>query len=83
MNNLGFGSVALILIGAFVAGAHDMSFDTYGYLVVVVANISTAMYLTTIARIGAASSFLVISPCVFRCSASLFADTMFTQHREI
>lgn len=49
------GSVALILIGAFVAGAHDMSFDTYGYLVVVVANISTAMYLTTIARIGKSS----------------------------
>lgn len=59
MNNLGFASVALILLGAFVAGAHDMAFDPHGYLVVVLANISTAVYLTTIARIGTASSFFV------------------------
>ncbi|KAL1532653.1 UDP-N-acetylglucosamine transporter ugnt1 [Salvia divinorum] len=49
------GSVVLILLGAFVAGAHDMAFDSYGYLVVVLANISTAVYLTTIARIGKTS----------------------------
>ncbi|KAG6407994.1 hypothetical protein SASPL_130996 [Salvia splendens] len=46
------GSVVIVLLGAFVAGAHDMSFDSYGYLVVVLANISTAVYLTTISRIG-------------------------------
>ncbi|XP_057799963.1 UDP-N-acetylglucosamine transporter UGNT1-like isoform X2 [Salvia miltiorrhiza] len=49
------GSVSLILLGAFVAGAHDMAFDPHGYLVVVLANISTAVYLTTIARIGKSS----------------------------
>lgn len=56
MNNLGFASVALILLGAFIAGARDLSFDSYGYLVVLVSNITTAIYLTTIARIGATSS---------------------------
>ncbi|KAG6405744.1 hypothetical protein SASPL_133338 [Salvia splendens] len=49
------GSVVIILLGAFVAGAHDMSFDSYGYLVVVLANISTAVYLTTISRVGKTS----------------------------
>lgn len=60
MNNLGFASVVIILLGAFVAGAHDMSFDSYGYLVVVLANISTAVYLTTISRIGNASNYVLI-----------------------
>lgn len=59
MDNLGFASVAIILLGAFVAGSHDMAFDSYGYLVVVLANISTAAYLTTIARIGTASFFFL------------------------
>ncbi|KAK6927556.1 Sugar phosphate transporter domain, partial [Dillenia turbinata] len=46
------GSVGLIVLGAFIAGARDLSFDTYGYAVVFVANITTAIYLATIARIG-------------------------------
>ncbi|KAL8063067.1 hypothetical protein ABFX02_01G003800 [Erythranthe guttata] len=49
------GSVALILVGAFVAGAGDLSFDSYGYTVVLLSNIATAVYLTTIARIGKSS----------------------------
>ncbi|GMG98995.1 hypothetical protein Nepgr_000835 [Nepenthes gracilis] len=49
------GSVALIVLGAFIAGARDLSFDTYGYAVVFIANISTAIYLATIARIGKSS----------------------------
>lgn len=49
------GSVGLIVIGAFVAGARDFSFDFYGYAVVFLANISTAIYLATIARIGKSS----------------------------
>ncbi|CAI9096640.1 OLC1v1032832C1 [Oldenlandia corymbosa var. corymbosa] len=49
------GSVALIVFGAFVAGARDLSFDSYGYLVVFLSNISTAIYLATIARIGKSS----------------------------
>lgn len=40
------------MFGAFVAGARDLSFDTYGYSVVFLANVTTAIYLATIARIG-------------------------------
>ncbi|XP_073051747.1 UDP-N-acetylglucosamine transporter UGNT1-like [Primulina eburnea] len=46
------GSVALIVLGAFIAGSRDLSFDFYGYLLVFVSNITTAIYLATIARIG-------------------------------
>ncbi|KAL6530710.1 hypothetical protein OROGR_014570 [Orobanche gracilis] len=46
------GSVGLIVLGAFIAGARDLSFDSYGYTVVFLSNITTAMYLATIARIG-------------------------------
>ncbi|XAR69386.1 hypothetical protein NMG60_11000937 [Bertholletia excelsa] len=49
------GSVALIVLGAFIAGAHDLSFDPYAYAIVLVANITTAIYLATIARTGKSS----------------------------
>ncbi|KDO61764.1 hypothetical protein CISIN_1g018814mg [Citrus sinensis] len=49
------GSVGLIILGAFVAGARDLSFDFFGYAVVFLANITTAIYLATIARIGKSS----------------------------
>ncbi|KAK9699943.1 hypothetical protein RND81_08G205400 [Saponaria officinalis] len=49
------GSVGLIVLGALVAGARDLSFDAYGYGVVFLANITTAIYLATIARIGKSS----------------------------
>ncbi|KAI9190909.1 hypothetical protein LWI28_000626 [Acer negundo] len=49
------GSVGLIVLGAFIAGARDLSFDFYGYSVVFLANIATAVYLATIARIGKSS----------------------------
>nr|CAD1824966.1 unnamed protein product [Ananas comosus var. bracteatus] len=49
------GSVALIVFGAFVAGSRDLSFDAYGYAIVFLANITTAMYLATINRIGKSS----------------------------
>ncbi|KAH1212804.1 Nucleotide-sugar uncharacterized transporter 3 [Glycine max] len=45
-------SVGLIVFGAFVAGARDLSFDGYGYAVVFMSNIATAIYLATIARIA-------------------------------
>jgi solute carrier family 35 len=44
--------VALIVVGAFIAGARDLSFDARGYAIVFVANITTAVYLATINRIG-------------------------------
>ncbi|XP_008793950.1 UDP-N-acetylglucosamine transporter UGNT1-like [Phoenix dactylifera] len=49
------GSVSLIVFGAFVAGARDLSFDAYGYSIVFIANITTAIYLATIARVGKSS----------------------------
>ncbi|XP_056696829.1 UDP-N-acetylglucosamine transporter UGNT1-like isoform X2 [Spinacia oleracea] len=45
-------SVGLIVLGAFIAGARDLSFDAYGYGIVFLANITTAICLATIARIG-------------------------------
>ncbi|CAI0389229.1 unnamed protein product [Linum tenue] len=50
-----FASVGIIILGAFVAGARDLSFDAYSYCVVFVANICTAIYLASIARIGKSS----------------------------
>lgn len=41
-----------IILGAIIAGARDLSFDAYGYAVVFIANICTAIYLASIARIG-------------------------------
>ncbi|BBG95523.1 Nucleotide/sugar transporter family protein, partial [Prunus dulcis] len=35
-------SVGLIVLGAFIAGARDLSFDAYGYAVVFLSNITTA-----------------------------------------
>ncbi|KVH87746.1 protein of unknown function DUF250 [Cynara cardunculus var. scolymus] len=50
-----FISVALIVFGAFVAGSRDLSFDAYGYAVVFLSNITTAIYLATISRVGKSS----------------------------
>ncbi|TXG61869.1 hypothetical protein EZV62_013232 [Acer yangbiense] len=50
-----FISVGTIILGAFIAGARDLSFDAYGYAVVFIANICTAIYLASIARIGKSS----------------------------
>ncbi|CAI9298385.1 unnamed protein product [Lactuca saligna] len=49
------GSVGIIILGAFVAGARDLSFDSYAYTIVFSANICTAIYLASIARIGKSS----------------------------
>ncbi|KAF2543598.1 hypothetical protein F2Q68_00029049 [Brassica cretica] len=45
-------SVGVLVFGAFFAGARDLSFAFYGYAVVFLANITTAVYLATIARTG-------------------------------
>ncbi|KAK9213181.1 hypothetical protein WN943_002568 [Citrus x changshan-huyou] len=50
-----FISVGIILLGAFLAGARDLSFDAYGYALVFIANICTAAYLAFISRIGSVS----------------------------
>ncbi|GFY99718.1 nucleotide/sugar transporter family protein [Actinidia rufa] len=48
----GFISVAIIIFGALVAGARDLSFDSYSYAVVFISNICTAIYLASVARVG-------------------------------
>ncbi|KAL8129589.1 hypothetical protein V2J09_018744 [Rumex salicifolius] len=48
-------SVAVIIVGAFVAGARDLSFDAYSYSIVLLSNLCTAVYLASIARIGKSS----------------------------
>uniref|UniRef100_A0A7C8ZWQ8 Sugar phosphate transporter domain-containing protein n=1 Tax=Opuntia streptacantha TaxID=393608 RepID=A0A7C8ZWQ8_OPUST len=45
-------SVAIIVLGAFAAGARDLSFDFYSYAIVLISNICTAVYLASIARLG-------------------------------
>jgi drug/metabolite transporter (DMT)-like permease len=45
-------SVAIIVLGAFVAGSRDLSFELEGYATVLLSNIMTAIYLATIARLG-------------------------------
>jgi solute carrier family 35 protein len=68
------GSVALIVFGAFVAGARDLSFDARGYAIVFVANITTAVYLATINRIGKAVAF---SNLYCRFTLDNLSDQMF------
>ncbi|GJZ35311.1 nucleotide-sugar uncharacterized transporter 3-like protein [Tanacetum coccineum] len=49
------GSVGIIILGAFIAGSRDLSFDSYAYAIVFSANFCTAIYLASIARIGKSS----------------------------
>ncbi|KAF7838772.1 nucleotide-sugar uncharacterized transporter 3-like [Senna tora] len=48
-------SVGIIIAGAFVAGARDLTFNANAYLVVFIANFCTAVYLSSISRIGKSS----------------------------
>jgi drug/metabolite transporter (DMT)-like permease len=50
------GSVALMVLGALVAGLRDLRFDAWGYLLVFASNASTALYLSMISRYGSRSS---------------------------
>lgn len=67
--------MALIILGAFIAGSRDLSFDSYGYLIVFLSNFTTAIYLATIARVGITPSPLVLY--VF------FEVSFFVYHYEI
>ncbi|XP_004291453.1 PREDICTED: UDP-sugar transporter sqv-7 [Fragaria vesca subsp. vesca] len=74
------GSVGLIILGAFIAGARDLSFDAYGYAVVFLSNIATAIYLATIARIGKSSglnSFGLMWCNGIMCGPALLVLTFF------
>ncbi|KAE9604472.1 hypothetical protein Lalb_Chr11g0072231 [Lupinus albus] len=45
----------IIIVGAFVAGARDMAFDSYGYSVIFAENMCKAIYLAYVARVGKSS----------------------------
>lgn len=49
-------SVGTIILGAFIAGARDLSFDFYGYSIVILSNITNAINLACIAQTGNSSS---------------------------
>ncbi|XP_045801348.1 UDP-N-acetylglucosamine transporter UGNT1-like [Trifolium pratense] len=49
------GSVGIIIAGALIAGARDLSFDAYAYTVVFIENMCKAVYLASISRVGKAS----------------------------
>ncbi|CAI9766767.1 unnamed protein product [Fraxinus pennsylvanica] len=48
-------SVGAIVLGAFVAGARDLSFDYYSYSIVIISNIANAINLACIAQSGKSS----------------------------
>eukprot|EP00475_Leptophrys_vorax_P018366 TRINITY_DN25090_c3_g1_i1.p1 TRINITY_DN25090_c3_g1~~TRINITY_DN25090_c3_g1_i1.p1 ORF type:complete len:471 (+),score=26.21 TRINITY_DN25090_c3_g1_i1:89-1501(+) len=48
-------SVAIIVAGALIAGVRDLSFDAYGYGLVFLSNLTTAIYLAFISRLGKAT----------------------------
>ncbi|KAK7281618.1 hypothetical protein RIF29_09763 [Crotalaria pallida] len=49
------GSVGIIIVGAFVAGARDLAFDAYGYSIIFLENMCKAIYLACVARVGKSS----------------------------
>ncbi|KAG5564380.1 hypothetical protein RHGRI_000542 [Rhododendron griersonianum] len=51
-------TVAIIILGALVAGARDLSYDSYSYAVVFISNICTAVYLASVARVDVVLIFL-------------------------
>lgn len=67
-------SVGIIILGAFVAGARDLSFDYYSYTVVLVSNITTAVYLACISSLGISISLYLFS---IRCLFLSFLDEFF------
>ncbi|KAL6065934.1 hypothetical protein QOT17_009908 [Balamuthia mandrillaris] len=49
------GSVGLIVLGALVAGWNDLNFDLFGYVLTCTVNVTTALALTLIPKIGKAA----------------------------
>ncbi|KAI5411883.1 UDP-N-acetylglucosamine transporter UGNT1 isoform X2 [Lathyrus oleraceus] len=69
------GSVGIIIAGALVAGARDLSFDAYAYSVVFIENMCKAVYLASISRVGKASGlniFGLVWSNVLICGPMLF-----------
>jgi solute carrier family 35 protein len=64
----------LIVLGAFVAGARDFSFDGYGYTVVFIANITTAIYLATIAHVGSTLTLFFFGVLFWKSLNGMFSS---------
>nr|XP_027187915.1 nucleotide-sugar uncharacterized transporter 3-like isoform X2 [Cicer arietinum] len=54
------GSVGIILAGALIAGARDLSFDAYAYTVVFLENMCKAVYLASVSHV-----VLICGPILF------------------
>lgn len=78
-----FISVALIVLGAFVAGARDLSFDAYGYGMVFIANMTTAIYLATINRVGSIHILTIGLSCFLALSSSLSLLSVFQENQVV
>ncbi|KAK1384844.1 hypothetical protein POM88_022579 [Heracleum sosnowskyi] len=65
----------MIVLGAFIAGARDLSFDSYGYGVVFLSNISTTIYLATISHLGKSSGLNSFG--LMWCNGIMFAPLLF------
>ncbi|KAL1319757.1 hypothetical protein AAHE18_14G009000 [Arachis hypogaea] len=50
-SNIVIISVGVIIFGAFIAGARDLAFDSYGYSIVFIENMCKAVYLTSVSRV--------------------------------
>lgn len=54
-------SVGLMIVGALVAGVHDLNFDVLAYAIVMIYNLCTAMYLVLINKISTAEKLLPVN----------------------
>ncbi|WVZ18460.1 hypothetical protein V8G54_005782 [Vigna mungo] len=67
--------VGIIIAGAFVAGARDITFDSYSYSVVFIENMCKAVYLASVSRLGKSSGlniFGIVWCNVVICGPILF-----------
>nr|KYP47310.1 UDP-N-acetylglucosamine/UDP-glucose/GDP-mannose transporter [Cajanus cajan] len=69
------GSVGVIIAGAFVAGARDLSFDAYAYFVVFIENMCKAVYLASVSRVGKSSGLNIFG--IVWCNVVICAPILF------
>ena len=55
--------VRILVLGAFVAGSRDLSFNLQGYMVVLLSNLTTAIYLSIISHFGKTSGLNSFGLC--------------------
>ena len=74
-------SIVVMLVGAVIAGATDLTYSLPGYIWVTICAISTAMYLLLIRALkdstGRATSVCIVQGCYSCCMLTLCADSAF------